>query len=248
MVAIKAVFCIMLIISIASTGLCGEWRERFDDPALKGWEIISKGEIRSWDVKWEVKDGRLYVSVTPPPPPPIGEGSFGDLLRWRGAKGRFSDLKIVVYGIRSLAGPLRISGAIGVFLGKEVPAPDYAEGYFVGGGVYKGRVDRKGRFREILHRAGGRERSLLMISFHNGRFRVTTRDEWGELVLTEFKDEDYVWVDVIGLMAFTRVGLRCEGSIEAISISGPGIPNYNADVKPEGKLTTLWGRVKSQMK
>ena len=131
-----------------------------------------------------------------------------------------------------------------VILGKSASVPDYAEGYFVGGSVWKARIDKKGRFKEIIQRAGDGSWPLLRLSFHEGRFRMTTRDKWGELELREFKDEDHIWMDVIGLMAFTGPGLRGECSMEAISISGPGIPDHNADVEPEEKLPTVWGGVK----
>jgi len=233
----------ILMLGFISPGHSGEWRDTFDGEKLEGWTLISAGEAKDWNATWGLKDGTLNVTINLPAPVPL----VADFLHWTAHRINIESLTVVGYDIHDFNVPGVSNGALCLFLGRRMGEPNFASGYhFCTGAVHEILFDKKGNRVEGRIRAGYGDRapltrSRLKVIFQAGRFRVFGLD----VLLADFEDATFQQIDVVGLLANVGGGgKQFSGSIGTISISGPGIPDHNRDVQPQGKLATTWGQLK----
>ena len=232
----------------------GTWRDELNGEGFNGWERIVEWlpyhvEWRQFedDPGWPNADiGWIGVDVVKPQAEHV---TAADFLHWNAHQ--FQLEKLVVEGekIRYKQDHHNESGELGLFLGKRLPNPDFAEGYifspekttkmqFSAKGVFK-RGEMKADY-ELMFRLTS---DNIKVTFDTGKFQLFTQD----LLITEFFDDEITKIDVVGLIAvFEPPGRWFYGKISTFSISGSGISQYNfLDVRlREMQLTTTWGKLK----
>ncbi len=206
------------------------------------------------DTRPDADFGWLGVDVVKPQAEHV---TAADFLHWNAHQ--FQLEKLVVMGEKIIyhQHPARHhdeSGELGLFLGKRLPDPDFAEGYmFSPEKTTEMRCSAKGVFKrgevkadyELMFRLTS---DNIRVVFDTGKFQLWTQD----LLITEFFDEDINKIDAVGLMAvFEPPGGFFSGSISTFSISGSGIPQYyilDRQLREvqlrERQLTTTWGKLK----
>lgn len=248
----KHILNIMLstvLLSVFTIGhsYAGVWKDLFDDAALNGWERIVEDD--PWFASWELDDlapGILFAIIEKPKQEDV---TAADFLHWNAHQFQLDRLTVVGEEMRYPRHAPDISGELCLFLGKRLPAPDFAAGYifspekttemqFTANGVYK-KGEVKADYSLMFRLTSGN----LKVVFRNGKFRLFTQ----ELLITEFFDDEIPMIDVVGLMVVHKFpGKWFDSSISTFSISGQGIPNHNSlDVQLQGtQLTTTWGELK----
>lgn len=235
------------------------WIDDFDEGDLKGWVRVVKG--MPFFVRW-----RTTIDI--PGWLPVGEGHLSgrihrpdgehltaaDFLHWNAHQFQQEKLTVVCEDINYVLHKREVSGELGLFLGKRLPEPNFAEGY-----IFSPEKTTKMRFSDkgVFKKGGVRADYALMfrltsgnlrVVFDTGKFQLFTQD----LLITEFFDAEMTKIDVIGMMVvFEFPGDWFNGTISTISISASGIPENNILDKQvrevqlrEMQLTTTWGKLK----
>lgn len=177
-----------------------------------------------------------------------------DFLHWNAHHFQLEKLVVVGEKIIYHQHDHNVSGELGLFLGKRLPAPDFAGGYmfspekttemqFSAEGVFK-RGETKADY-ELMFRLTS---DNIRVVFDTGKFQLRTQD----LLITEFFDDEITKIDIVGLIAvFEPPGGWFGGKISTFSISGSGIPQYyilDRQLREvqlrERQLTTTWGKLK----
>lgn len=233
------------------------WIDDFDAEVLNGWERIV--EENPWFAKWstykdsspwpaldEEGEGYLAGRISKPHAEHV---TAADFLHWNAHQFHLDKLTVVGEEIWYLRHGREISGELGLFLGKQILAPNFAKGYifspekttkmqFSTKGVFK-KGEVKADYGLMFRLTSGN----LRVVFDSGKFQLWTQD----LLVTEFFDAEITKVDVVGMMVvFEPPGWSFSGDISTFSISGSGIPNNGSlDVQLQGtQLTTTWGELK----
>ena len=235
------------------------WIDDFDEEVLNGWKRIV--EVLPYFAEWSLfKEnpvvagddvGRLGVTISKQHAEHL---TAADFLRWNAHQFQLDKLVVVGEEIGYTRVNPDVSGELGLFLGKRLPDPDFAEGYmFSPEKTTEMRCSAKGVFERGETKADY-ERMFRLTSenirvvFDAGKFQLWTQD----LLVTEFVDEDITKIDAVGLMAvFEPPGGFFSGRISTFSISGSGIPQYyllDEQLREvqlrERQLTTTWGKLK----
>ena len=189
---------VLLSVFLSEHGYAGTWRDTFDGNELNGWERIV--EENPWRADWKLVKGALYSDIVNRPPEQF---TIADFLRWNAHQ--FELNRITVEGKEinySLHGQILLSGQFCLFLGKQKPAPDFAEGYIfspeetakmrfsVTGEFIKGETQAKYGLMWRL------TRGHLKVVFDTGRFQLFAQD----ILVTEFSDANIDVIDVVGLL------------------------------------------------
>lgn len=235
------------------------WIDDFDEEVLNGWKRIV--EVLPYFAEWSLfKEnpvvagddvGRLGVTISKQHAEHL---TAADFLRWNAHQFQLDKLVVVGEEISYARHHKNTSGELGLFLGKRLPNPDFAEGYmFSPEKTTEMRCSAKGVFKRGETKADYELRfrltsDNLRVVFDAGKFQLWTQD----LLVTEFVDEDITKIDAVGLMAvFEPPGGFFSGRISTFSISGSGIPQYyllDEQLREvqlrERQLTTTWGKLK----
>ena len=238
------------------------WIDDFDTEVLNGWKrIVGENpffvewttfkDIPEWLPVDEEGEGYLYGSIFKPHAEHL---TAADFLRWNAHQFQLEKLTVVGEEVEYVRHRREISGELGLFLGKRLPNPDFAEGYiFSPEKTTKMQFSTKGVFKkgevkanyELMFRLTS---DNLRVVFDTGNFQLWTQD----LLITEFLDDEITKIDVVGMMiVFEPPGEWSSGSISTFSISGSGIPQYyildreSREVQlRKGQSTTAWGELK----
>ena len=248
-ISVNIILCSVLF-SVFAIGHshAGTWRDNFDDIDLNGWELLVKEN--PWFATWEFDEffnpGILIATIEKPKQEGV---TAADFLHWNAHQFQLNKLTVVGEEVRYEQHAQNVTGELCLFLGKQQPAPDFAEGYIVSpekttkmqfteNGVYK-----KGEVKADYGLMFRLTSDHLKVVFDTGKFQLFTQDR----LITEFFDAEITMIDVVGLMVVHEFpGRWFEGLISTFSVSGSGIPNHNTlDVQlQETHLTTCWGKLK----
>ena len=245
---IKIVLCAVLL-SIFAIGQssAGVWHDTFEDEELNGWERTAEQNL--WSARWEVVAGILFSQIRGPHDRPICKKNAADFLRWNAIQ--FNLERLTVTG-REINYPQRGPDSMGelcLFLGKRRAAPHFAvEGY-----IFSPEETSKVTFSKKNDYSRGKTRAWygdkfpftmhqLKVVFDSGQFQLFTNG----ILLTEFVDEHFMQINVVGLLVTCHFGGNWFGAnISSFSISGGKIPDHNLAVQlQDTQLTTTWGELK----
>ncbi len=239
-------FVILLGIVMCGPSYAGEWRDSFDDEELKGWEDTLVGG--AWGTKWEVAEGFLFGKMGGLRSQPRCDETAGGFIRWNAHKIQLKELTVIGRKISyPQTGPYGM-GELCLFLGKLVDIDKFAvEGY-----IFSPEETSKVSFSIGTYSRGktrawyGGEFPLtsdyLEVVFDSGKFQLLTKN----VLLTEFVDNNFTSIDVVGLLVTCHVGGHWfGGGISSFSVSGQGIPDHNLAVElRETHLATTWAQIK----
>ncbi len=245
---IKTFLCLVFL----SAFLCrhssaGTWRDTFDGNELNGWERTAEHNI--WNAKWEVFDGILFSQIRKPRNSPRCENTAADFLHWNALQFRLDKLKVTGVEMNYVQEGPNSDGEICLFLGKKLRIVDFAvEGYiFSPEEIREATFSKKNDFSKgrMIARYGNKfplTSQHLNVVFNSGNFRVYTNG----VLLTQFVDNRYAKIDVVGLLITCHFGGEWfVANISSFSVSGDSIPNKNWAVQlQETHLTTTWGDLK----
>ena len=206
---IRIVFCaVFLSVFTIGHSQAGTWIDDFDEEVLNGWKRIV--EVLPYHVRWRTfKEnpvvagddvGRLATLIGNPRAEQV---TAADFLRWNAHQFQLDKLVVVGEEIGYTRVNPDVSGELGLFLGKRLPDPDFAEGYmFSPEKTTEMRCSAKGVFKrgetkadyELMFRLTSEN---IRVVFDAGKFQLWTQD----LLVTEFVDEDITKIDAVGLMA-----------------------------------------------
>ncbi len=243
---IKIAFSVVLLSIFAiGQGSAEVWVEPFEDEELNGWE----SPVEHWRAWWEAIEGMLFARIQRSNHRPICEKNIADFLHWKAVQFQFEQLTMVgkemIYQQEGHKG----MGELCLFLGKQQIAPDFAvEGYIV-----SPEETSKMTFSETDAYNRGKTKAWygdkfpfttdhLKVVFDSGKFQVFTN----EVLLTEFTDDDFTKIDVVGLVITCHFGGDWFGArMSSFSISNVDIPNHGLAVQLRGtQLATTWGNLK----
>lgn len=230
----------------------GTWRDDFDTEVLNGWERVV--EAKPFFVEWKtfkdnpgwfpVDEGYLSGAIEKPQAEHL---TAADFLRWNAHQFQLEKLTVVGDEIDYVRHRREISGELGLFLGKRLPGPDFAEGYicspekttkmrFSAKGVFK-KGEVKADYGLMFRLTSGN----IKVVFDAGKFRLWTQD----LLITEFFDAEITKIDVVGMMVvFEFPGDWFSGTISTFSVSD-FLDEQTREVQlGEIQLTTTWGKLK----
>lgn len=233
------------------------WIDDFDDEVLNGWERIVKG--MPFFVRWRtfkdnpgwfpIDEGYLSAVINKPNAEHL---TAADFLHWNAHHFQLEKLTVVGDDINYEQHHRERSGELGLFLGKRLPEPNFAEGYiFSPEKTTKMRFSDKGIFKkgEVKAHYGLMFRLTsgnLRVFFDTGNFQLFTQD----LLITEFFDAEITKIDVVGMMVvFEFPGDWFTGTISTFSIFGNGTGTSQQEQSHEvqlreRQLTTTWGKLK----
>ncbi len=244
----KNVICFVLLnFYFCGYSFAGVWQDTFDDEELIGWERIAEGD--PWNATWEVVDGILFSQIRKPRASPRCEKTAADFLHWN--KHQFQLDRLIVTGKKinyPQEGP-NGRGELCLFLGKILNINDFAvEGY-----IFSPEETSKVTFSKKDDYSRGNTKAWygdkfpfttrhLEAVFDSGQFQLFTNG----VLLTEFIDENFTKINVVGLLITCHFGGEWfGGNISSFSVSGSNIPNHSLAVQLEKmKLTTIWGQLK----
>ncbi len=245
---IKNVLCLVLLsVFLGGHSYAGVWRDSFDDEELKGWERIAEGD--PWNGRWEVVEGILFSQIRKPRNSPRCEKTAADFLHWKTHQFQLDRLAVTGTKINyPQEGPDGM-GELCLFLGKKLPIAGFAvEGY-----IFSPEETSKVTFSEKDDYSRGKTETWygdkfpfttrhLKAVFDSGQFQLFTDG----VLLTEFVDDHFTEIDVVGLLITCHFGGEWFGAnISSFSVSGNSIPNHNLAVQlQETHLTTTWGQLK----
>ena len=242
-------FLSLLLLSVILSGhsYAGVWRDTFDGNELNGWKRTA--ERNHWSPRWEVVEGFLFAKISRG----ANAGSCGkktaDFLHWNIHEFQLDHLTVVGRKIKYLQEGWHGMGELCLFLGKRKPNPDFAvEGY-----IFSPEETSRVTFSTKNDYSRGKTRAWygdkfpftthhLKADFDSGQFQLWTNG----VLLTEFVDNHFTEIDVVGLLVTCHGGGEWFGaSISSFSVSGRGIPDHNLAVQlRKTQLTTTWGQLK----
>ena len=248
----NCILTIVLCTVLLSVFLCGHsyagvWRDTFHDAELKGWQRTA--EHNPWNARWEAVEGILFSQIQRVRNTAECEKNAADFLHYNAHQFNLDRLTLIGKEITYKQEGPRGMGELCLFLGKRRIAPHFVvEGYIV-----SPEETSKVTFSEKDDYSRGKTKAWygdkfpfttnhLKVVFDSGRFRVFT----DEVLLTEFIDNRFSQINVVGLLITCHFGAEWFGSrISSFSISGAGIPDHNLAVQLQGtQLTTTWGQLK----
>ena len=244
----KLAICLVLLnIYFFGYSFAGVWQDTFDDAKLKGWERIAEGD--PWNATWEVVDGILLSQIRKPRDSPRCEKTAADFLHWNKHQFHLDRLKVTGRKINYPKEGPDSMGEICLFLGKILNINDFAvEGY-----IFSPEETSKVTFSKKDDYSRGSTKAWygdkfpfttrhMEAVFDSGQFQLFTNG----VLLTEFIDENFTKINVVGLLITCHFGGEWfGGNISSFSVSGNGIPNHSLAVQLENtQLTTIWGQLK----
>ena len=241
-------FLCLILLSVVFCGhsAAGVWRDSFDDEELKDWKTTLVGG--AWGTSWEVAEGFLFGKLGGLRGQPRCDETAGGFIRWNAHNIRLKELTVIGRKIiYPQKGPYGF-GELCLFMGKLVDIDDFE----VKGYIFSPEETSKVSF-SIGSYSRGSTRAWygdkfpltsehLEAVFDSGKFQLFTKD----VLLTEFVDNDFTEIDVVGLLVTCHVGGHWfGGGISSFSVSGLGIPDHNLSVElRETHLATTWAQIK----
>ena len=251
MITIKCIhrYLFLLLLSVL---LCGNsyakvWQDSFDDAALKDWDRIRKDN--PWRAKWEVVGGLLFSELVKVGNVQLCEGNTADFLHWKIIQFNFEQLTIVGEEITYPQVGIPSMGELCLFIGKSQEVPGLTvEGYIVSPEeASEVTISEKGKYVRGKTKAWygnifNKTTRNLTVVFDTGNFQVYTNN----VLITEFIDESFKNIDLVGLLITCHAGGQWFGSrISSISITDKVVINRNLAVQlQDTQLTTAWGQLK----
>lgn len=243
----------VVFLSVFFTGysFAGVWFDPFDNEHIDGWERIVSGEPfqTPWHADWEAFDGILYSQIRKLRNIPRCENNAADFLHWNAHQFKLDKLMVTGKEINYAQEGPRSKGELSLFLGKILRINDFAvEGYLfspekISEVTFSKNHDfSKGKTVATYGNEFPLTSQHLKIVFNSGDFSVYTNS----VLLTQFVDNRYTNIDVIGLLITCHLGGEWfVANISSFSVSGDSIPNSTWAVQmQETHLTTTWGDLK----
>jgi len=238
------VFEVVLILTLATAGYAGTWRDNFNDGELNGWTHVTKAAKDPWESTWESQENSLQTMLTVHFNNPR-LGQVADFLQLTILPPREKHTVTEGISIKKEGG-----GSFGIAIGMLLPPEDrnFASVYlFSTTAIWAIKFDKTGGFDlfagqnpVIRHKP---QIDQMKIIFDAGRFQLFS----GNQLIADFKDETFETIDLLGLMAWGFSGLHA--TIDDFVISGPRVPNGTGDlrVSPKNRLATKWGSLKREI-
>ena len=247
-IIIRTFLCLVLLsVLLSGYSYAGVWRDTFDGNELNEWERTAEHNV--WNANWEVVEGILFSNIRKPHDRPKCKNNVADFLRWKAHRLQLDRLTVIGKKIIYIQEGWQSQGELCLFLGKRRAAAAFAvEGYIVSPEetskvTFSGKNDySRGKTRAWYGDKFPFTTNHLKVVFDSGQFKVYTNG----VLLTEFIDNHFTKIDVVGLLITCHFGGQWfGGSISSFSVSGSGIPDHNLAVQlQKTQLTTTWGELK----
>ena len=214
------------------------WRDSFDED-LTGWELFGRGS------RWEAVAGFLFANIQCVEQPFCDEEYIAGFLHWKVVEFNFEQLTMIGEEITYPQEGEDGFGELCLFLGKRQDEPELVlEGYIVSPEeiskvTFSEKKDgySRGKTKAWYGNIFKDTTRNLRVVFDTGHFQVWTSD----LLITEFQDDNFKTIDIVGLLITRHFGAHWFGSrISSISITDK--VDHSLAVQLQGsQLTTTWG-------
>ena len=217
------------------------WRDSFDED-ITGWELFGRVS------RWEIVAGILFANIQCFEQPFCDEEYTAAFLHWKIIEFDFEQLTMVGEEITYPQEGEDGYGELCLFLGKRQDEPELAvEGYIVSPEeisivTFSEKKDgySRGKTKAWYGNIFKDTTRNLRVVFDTGHFQVWTSN----LLITEFQDENFKTIDIVGLLITRHFGAHWFRSrISSISITDK--VDHSLAVQLQGsQLTTTWGALK----